>query len=241
MTELLPLLLTALLLGLAGNVHCLGMCGGLMAALAFRPGQPPSFRLVACYNLGRIGGYALIGLLVGSVSAGLATRWPALGPLLRTAAGLLVIAMGVYLAGWANWLAPLEQLGQRVWQRLPHPSPAALQHGQWLRALATGVAWGWLPSGQVYSAQARASTQGDAFDSALLMAAFGIGTLPAMLATGLLAVRLRRLLQARGFRQFAGITVILFGLWTLALPLWPSAHEHPAHDSAPAHPHQHAH
>ena len=214
---------TALLLGLAGNVHCLGMCGGIMAALSLRHDKP-SFGLITAYNVGRIAGYTLIGGLLGGLFASAQTQWPILGPVLRIGTGLLLIAMGVYLAGWANWLAPLELLGQQLWKRLPKPSLNALQNGRYLPAIGTGIVWGWLPCGLVYSVLAWASAQGDALQSATLMAAFGVGTLPAMLATGLFAARLRLVIQRRGFRYITGLLVILFGVWTMAMPLWPSHH-----------------
>lgn len=217
--------ITALLLGLAGNVHCFGMCGGIMAALAFREGKP-SFTVILGYNLGRISSYALIGALAGTVTAFLQQQWPVLLPVLRSIAGLLVIAMGIYLAGWANLLAPLESLGNRVWARLPHPSLGQLRNGQFFRALGAGMAWGWLPCGLVYSTLAWTTSQGDTLTASVLMLAFGVGTLPGMLATGLFASRLRGILQARGFRQATGLLVIAFGIWTLALPLLPGAHGH---------------
>lgn len=229
------LIATALLMGLAGNVHCLGMCGGIMAALGMRP-EKPGFALVACYNAGRITSYALAGGLLGGLLATVGQHVPATGPVLRIMAGLLLVAMGVYLAGWANGLLPLERLGQQLWKRLPHPSLAKLRNGEYLGAFGTGMIWGWLPCGLVYSTLAWASVQGSASLSVWLMLAFGIGTLPAMLATGMFASRLRRYLQHRGLRTAAGIMVIVFGVWTLAMPLWPS---HPHDAGSPAHGHHH--
>jgi len=89
------------------------------------------------------------------------------------------------------------------------------------QALLLGALWGWLPCGLVYSTLLWAASQGDATDSALLMLAFGIGTWPVLLATGLAAERLTSLLRKRGVRTFGGIAVILFGVWTL-----PGPHQH---------------
>lgn len=229
---------TALLLGLAGNVHCLGMCGGIMAALGLRSDKP-SLALIGAYNLGRIASYAIIGGVLGGVLASAQAQWPALAPALRITAGILLIAMGIYLAGWANWLSPLEQLGQQLWKRLPHPSLARVRNGQYLQAIGTGMLWGWLPCGLVYSTLAWASIQGNAWQSAVLMAAFGVGTLPAMLASGVFAAQLRHYLQHRGLRAVTGILVIVFGAWTLAMPLWPS-HDHAGMHPSPAnHSHHH--
>jgi len=233
--------LSALLLGLAGNVHCLGMCGGIMAALSLR-NEKPSLALIAAYNLGRILGYALIGGLLGGILAAGIAQWPSLAPALRIVAGLLLIAMGVYLAGWANWLAPLERAGQSVWEKLPKPALGNLHNGQYVQAIGAGILWGWLPCGLVYSTLAWASSQGSSMQAALLMALFGIGTLPAMLATGVLASRLQGLLRTKGFRQVTGLLVILFGIWTLGMPLLSSHQHHEAsHQHEVSDPHSHHH
>ncbi|WP_287813708.1 sulfite exporter TauE/SafE family protein, partial [Pseudomonas sp.] len=65
------------------------------------------------------------------------------------------------------------------------------------------------------------ASQGNAGHSALLMLAFGLGTWPVLLATGLAAERTRQLLRRRGVRAAAGLLVVLFGLWTL-----PGPHQH---------------
>jgi len=85
------------------------------------------------------------------------------------------------------------------------------------RALPMGLLWGWLPCGLVYSTLAWALTQGNAAHSALLMFFFGLGTLPAMIATGLLATRITALRQSRWFRSIMGIALILFGIWTIPM------------------------
>ncbi|MNE36748.1 Cytochrome C biogenesis protein transmembrane region [compost metagenome] len=89
------------------------------------------------------------------------------------------------------------------------------------RALLLGGLWGWLPCGLVYSTLLWAASQGDALDSAALMLAFGIGTMPVLLATGMAAERMTALLRKQGVRMAGGTLVILFGLWTL-----PGPHQH---------------
>lgn len=75
-----------------------------------------------------------------------------------------------------------------------------------------GGLWGWLPCGLVYSTLLWASSQGNAVNSALLMLAFGLGTWPVLLATGLAAERITTLLRKRGVRMAGGLLVILFGI-----------------------------
>ncbi|PTU75464.1 sulfite exporter TauE/SafE family protein [Pseudomonas mangrovi] len=222
MIELTPLLLSALVLGLLGGGHCLGMCGGLMGALtlAIPPEQRARrFRLLLAYNLGRILSYSLAGLLLGLAGWAIASGPLALG--LRIVAGLLLICMGLYLAGWWSGLTRIEALGRGLWQHIQPLAGRLLPVSSLPRALLLGALWGWLPCGLVYSTLLWAASQGDAIDSALLMLAFGLGTWPVLLATGLAAERLTALLRRRGVRIAGGVLVILFGLWTL-----PGPHQH---------------
>jgi hypothetical protein len=218
-TELLPLLVSALVLGLLGGGHCIGMCGGLMGALTLAiPAEQRQRRLqlLLAYNLGRIASYGLAGLLLGAAGWALASG-PA-ATVLRGIAGLLLIAMGLYLAGWWSGLTRIEGAGRLLWRRIEPLARRLLPVRDARRALLLGSLWGWLPCGLVYSTLLWAASQGDALDSALLMLAFGLGTLPVLLATGLAAERLTALLRRRGVRIAGGLLVILFGLWTLPGP-----------------------
>ncbi|HAQ24567.1 MAG TPA: cytochrome biogenesis protein, partial [Pseudomonas sp.] len=119
MIDLLPLLLSALVLGLLGGGHCLGMCGGLMAALTMAiPAEQRSrrLRLVIAYNLGRVLSYAAAGLLIGLAGWAVANSPGAMA--LRVAAALLLICMGLYLAGWWSGLTRIEALGRGLWRHI---------------------------------------------------------------------------------------------------------------------------
>ncbi|MFN3586124.1 MAG: sulfite exporter TauE/SafE family protein [Moraxellaceae bacterium] len=238
-----PLLVTAWLTGLLGGTHCIGMCGGISAALSFalpaheRSGRRLFFWQLA-YNAGRLASYALLGVLVGVLGQQLVA--PLTGLMwLRLLAGLLMVAMGLYLAGWWLGLARLERLGGGLWQRLAPLRQRLLPVDTLPKAVATGMAWGLLPCGLVYSALALALARGDALMSGATMLAFGLGTLPFLLITGTLAGRLRQFLQRRAVRQVAGLLVMAFGLWT-ALPAL-KMHHHGGHAGQPAAPAPHVH
>lgn len=219
MADLAPLLISALILGLLGGGHCLGMCGGLMGALTLA--IPPEQRgrrlqLLLAYNLGRILSYASAGLLFGLAGWAVASSPAAI--LLRIVAGLLLISMGLYLGGWWSGLTRIEALGRGLWRHIQPVASRLLPVSSLPRALLLGALWGWLPCGLVYSTLLWAASQGDALDSGLLMLAFGLGTWPVLLATGMAAERLTALLRRRGVRMAGGLLVILFGLWTLPGP-----------------------
>ncbi len=219
MLELAPLLVSAVILGLLGGGHCLGMCGGLMGALTLAiPAEQRSrrFRLLLAYNLGRILSYTCAGLLIGTAGWAVANS-PAV-MVLRIVAALLLIAMGLYLAGWWSGLTRIEALGRGLWRFIQPFASRLMPVSSLPRALLLGALWGWLPCGLVYSTLLWAASQGNALDSGLLMLAFGLGTWPVLLATGMAAERLTAVLRKRNVRVAGGLLVILFGLWTLPGP-----------------------
>ncbi|BAP44348.1 sulfite exporter TauE/SafE family protein [Pseudomonas sp. LJDD11] len=219
MPEILALLGSAVMFGLLGGGHCIGMCGGLMGALSLSAPNPRRWPLLLAYNLGRISSYGLAGLLTGLLGHAVANGPAAM--VLRVIAALLLIAMGLYLAGWWSGLTRIERLGRGLWRHLQPLASRLLPISTLPRAAAVGALWGWLPCGLVYSVLLWAAIQGNALTSAALMLAFGLGTCPVLLLTGAAAERTRALLRRRGLRTAGGLLVIGFGLWSL-----PGPHQH---------------
>jgi sulfite exporter TauE/SafE len=218
-------LASLLAVGFFGSVHCFGMCGGIAGALTQAiPAERRSRLRVAlthvCFSVGRVGSYALAGAIAGSVGLVLGRLLGPSAPVVfRCAAGLIMIAIGLYVSGWWLGLRRLEEPGARLWGRLA-PALGRLRPAESLpRAVGLGVLWGWLPCGLVYGALASAMSRGDAATGALAMLAFGIGTMPALVATGTLARELPRLVRSVQTRRTAGITILLFGLWTIGTAL----------------------
>ena len=170
------------MVGLLGAGHCIGMCGGIVTALGANASKPT---LLVGYNIGRILSYSLAGALAGAFSlaaVGVGGNSLELLPIMRTLAALLLILMGLYIADWWRVLVGLERVGQVIWQRI---QPMAIRLGKpdrLTKAIGVGMLWGWLPCGLVYSALGQALASGSPAKGAALMAAFGLGTLPAMLA-----------------------------------------------------------
>lgn len=233
--------LSAFMIGLLGGAHCVGMCGGIVGALTFAvsPEQRGALRitpLLLGYNLGRILSYTLAGALFGLLGGWLAGQHTALGLGLRIFAGLMLIAMGLYMAGWWFGLVRIEGLGRHLWKRLQPLGQRLLPVRTAGQALLYGMVWGWLPCGLVYSVLVWSASAASLTDGALLMASFGLGTLPAMLATGYFAQQLSKLQGSRPVRRVAGVLLILFGLWTLPLDhLLGSGHHAHEHHAASRH------
>lgn len=200
----------------------MGMCGGLMGGLtlAIPPAQRGRrLRLLVAYNVGRVLSYTAAGLMLGMAGWAVANSPAVL--VLRIMAALLLIAMGLYLAGWWSGLTRIEAMGRGLWRHIQPVASRLLPVSSLPRALLLGALWGWLPCGLVYSTLLWAASQGNALHSAALMAAFGLGTWPVLLATGLAAERVNRLLRQRSVRVAGGMLVVLFGVWTL-----PGPHQH---------------
>jgi sulfite exporter TauE/SafE len=219
---LLPIFLT----GLLGSVHCVGMCGGIVSALsAAQPRQrrpipiltlhrrSPALR-VAAYNAGRIGSYAVAGAIAGGVSQATAMllQVSALQGVLYWMANLMLVALGLYLSDLWRGLVHLEAAGQALWRHIrPLLGPLLPMDTPW-RAFALGSLWGWLPCGMVYSALLTAMLSGSAASGAMMMAAFGFGTLPMLFGLGVAGERMRTLMQRRPVRLLCGLLVMGFGI-----------------------------
>lgn len=218
------LLSTLFIVGLMGSGHCIGMCGGIVAALG---SNRPSLALLLGYNLGRLISYSLAGAIAAGLVVGLAgERYQTLVPLLRTLAGAMIVLMGLYIAGWWRVLTRLEQLGQIVWRQV---QPLVFRLGKphsAVQSLASGMLWGWLPCGLVYSALSQALLSQSAAMGALAMLAFGLGTLPAMLAAGWFSSQLARCLQSKALRKLMGLCLIVMGLLMIWQFQQSTGHQH---------------
>lgn len=212
-------LISAFLVGLLGGGHCVGMCGGIVSAVSLSlPGQKPHTGFQFSYNAGRIASYTCAGVLaglLGSSSLFLSHLLP-VEKALYLLANLMLVALGLYLAGWWRGVLVLEKAGGALWKRIQPLSKKFLPVHTAGQAFVLGLLWGWLPCGLVYSVLVVALATGNAWQGGALMLAFGLGTLPALLAMGMAAVRLKRFLQQPGVRRGSGLLVLAFGLYGLS-------------------------
>lgn len=170
---------TAFVLGLLGSLHCAGMCGPLALALPQGENRATAFfvgRLV--YNLGRVITYCGLGVVFGLLGKTLllagVQRW------LSIALGVALL-IGLFTSRKLALWRPVNALVERLKSRM-----AALLHRCSFDALLVlGLLNGLLPCGLVYVACAGATATGDLFNGTLYMLAFGIGTVPMMLAISL--------------------------------------------------------
>ncbi|MCG6964950.1 MAG: sulfite exporter TauE/SafE family protein [Chromatiaceae bacterium] len=207
-------LLSAFVVGLLGGVHCAGMCGGIVGALSFGLPAGRNLPILLAYNAGRIGSYTLAGALMGALGFYFSSLLPVqvAQRVLLTFAGLFLVLMGLYLAGWWNGLSRIERAGGLLWRRIEPLGRGLLPVRSARHGFVLGLLWGWLPCGLVYSALVWTVAAGGAAQGALLMLAFGLGTLPNLLLMGVAAAQLNRWIRKPAIRSIAGGLVILFGL-----------------------------
>jgi sulfite exporter TauE/SafE len=209
---MLQLLVPAFLMGAAGSLHCIGMCGPLALALpASRGGFGNRLAGLLLYNGGRALTYAAYGAVFGALGARIG--W--FGWQQRFSVGLgLVLLLFLMLPAWfpagfhrQPFPRAMARLRVHLGRHLLDPRPAA--------RLVTGLLNGLLPCGLVYMALAGAALAGSAGHGAAFMAAFGLGTLPAMAVLMLTGGFLRPALR----KQLSGAYPALMALMACLLIL----------------------
>ncbi|MFA6120255.1 MAG: sulfite exporter TauE/SafE family protein [Sideroxydans sp.] len=221
------------LVGLLGGVHCLGMCGSIVGIFTTQvPKERSRWPLAAssklrlvfdktrfhlAYSGGRIASYAVAGALVGAIGqAGMVMRDAVpIQHILFALSSAMLILLGLYLAGLWGAVRRLEQMGAGLWKHLQPFTTKLLPVNTVPRALGLGALWGWLPCGLVYSVLITALASGSATQGALIMAAFGLGTLPNLLAIGLFWENIKGWAQSPQVRLVAGGMVMAFGVYGL--------------------------
>lgn len=169
--------------GLLGALHCVGMCGGLIMACGMKFGGGASFSLA--YNAGRVLSYSLLGAFMGLlgktlIAAGLFGKFQGVMPLI---AGIFMILTGLDLLGYAPkgvkkitaGLFPRAISDRLIGDQLKGKNPAPL---------ILGIFNGLIPCGLLYAVGVKAAATADPVQGILTMAAFGAGTLPALLLIG---------------------------------------------------------
>lgn len=167
---------TAFLLGLAGSLHCVAMCGPLMLALPLsRSARWGAIGQSLVYQIGRVGTYVLLGLLFGLLGKGVALA--GFQQALSIVAGVLMLVAAFFAVTWeraTGALPGMRQLTRWVQQRIG----GLLRTPSTSTAFAIGMLNGLVPCGLVYAAVAGAISMAGGWQGGLFMALFGLGTLP---------------------------------------------------------------
>jgi sulfite exporter TauE/SafE len=216
------LALSVFVAALLGSAHCAGMCGSFACLASGGDASRPrdAWRSSAAYNLGRLLSYATLGAIAGAAGAGLDQAGAIAGVLLVLwGTATLLATFGVRLPSLAVPPALASRIARGV--RAVQERPPVV------RGLALGILTAALPCGWLYAFVATASAAGGAWQGAVVMTAFWVGTVPVMAAVGLGAQRL--LGPAR--RRLPAVTataLVVIGILTIAGRFTPHAHATPA-------------
>jgi hypothetical protein len=222
----IQVLLSALLLGLAGSLHCAGMCGPLILAMPFhQKGGSDGVRHLLVYHTGRILVYAMLGLLIGLIGQGVAIAGIQKG--LSLAAGFILVIMAFMIWRFEFLVASIPGFA-RYTGTIQRLIGKAIGETGYTSALTLGALNGLLPCGLVYGALAGAISTMEAAGGGLFMLLFGAGTLPMLLTVSLLGnkagnhIRKKLGIVQPALMIIAGTLLIMRGLH-LDLSLFESA------------------
>lgn len=187
---------------------------GLSTPVEVRQNRWRFFSFVTAYNLGRVLSYASAGGLLWLIESLVPNSvYLAKGHLvLRLLGAAVMLGAGLHLAGWFPDFKRMEAVGRPLWRKLEPIARKLLPVKSQAQALAYGAVWGWMPCGLVYMALLYSASQAAAANPILMMACFGFGTLPVMLATGLMIQPILKLARSQRFRQIAGVLICLMAL-----------------------------
>jgi uncharacterized protein len=195
--------------------------GARTSSAKAEPSLSSSLRTSLAFNLGRLASYAAAGAILAGVTGALASQIVLNDAMplrisIYVIGQLFVIAIGCYVAGFTQFLAPLERAGSVIWRRVAPFTRRWSSPKNAGQAFLLGGLWGWIPCGMVYGALASAMSSGGAVAGAMVMFAFGLGTLPAMLMMGAIGPSLRRTLAGPNLRLVLGMIVAAVGIFGLS-------------------------
>ncbi|GAW86114.1 conserved hypothetical protein [Bathymodiolus platifrons methanotrophic gill symbiont] len=210
----------AFFIGLFSSLHCVSMCGSIIGTLSFslkpeiRNNKSKMLTFIFSYNFGRIFSYMLAGLIIGLIESVL--TFP-LGEehghrALEIISALIITGAGFYIAGWFPSFAYIEKTGSHFWKTIEPYGRKLIPVASLKQAFLFGMVWGWIPCGLVYTALALAATSGDITISTLTMLAFGLGTLPAVMGTGMVSTFITRLSSLQVTKQIIGMLLVFVAI-----------------------------
>jgi len=195
----------AFLIGLAGSLHCVGMCGPLAMVVPLRNNRWVS---ILVYNLSRVSMYAALGYVFGSLGAQL--KFLESGQRISLVLGIAVLLFIVLPALFPNWrlMGRWNSAATKLYGKLARP---VMQYKGWASPVLLGAVNGLLPCGLIYVSLAGAVASGSGWNGAALMAAIGLGTWPAMISMMAMRRYFKSWMQ-RGSRYMLPVVAGILGL-----------------------------
>ncbi len=212
----LIIILTTAFLGSVG--HCIGMCGGIVVAYTSSKIDPKSAYMHQtashlAYNFGRVTTYAILGAVFGMIGSVLAFTPTAKG-ILFVVTGILMVLTGFSLIGNIRFLNSVEwSIAQYPWYQKSFQK--LIGSKSYVSFYLLGMLNGIIPCGLVYSFAIFAASTATPWGGALVMAIFGLATIPALFFLGVVTKFLQRGNLRGLMMKFAALLIIVYGLFTL--------------------------
>ena len=212
-------LLTIISIAFLGSFgHCIGMCGGIVVAYSTIKINPQSSKVSQSvahllYSFGRVFTYSILGAIFGALGGVVTYSNNANGALLIFA-GVVMVLAGLSLMGKIKFLTLIEHSfsSSSIYKNV---FKSVLNSKSNLSFFILGMLNGLLPCGFVYFFAITAASTADPLYGAMVMAIFGLSTIPAMFGLGFLT----SLTSATSFRNMmmslSSVAVILYGIYTI--------------------------
>ncbi|MBU3160850.1 sulfite exporter TauE/SafE family protein [Clostridium frigoris] len=191
------------IVGVLTSIHCVGMCGGIMLSQSITKDSKSKFdsvRPALLYNAGRVLSYTVIGGIVGALGSILSLSISAKAGL-QIFAGVFMIIMGLNMSGFS--------LFRKLNFKLPWSACSIKKKPK--TPFLVGVLNGLLPCGPLQTMQLYALGTGSAFNGAVSMLLFSLGTVPLMLTFGALSGLITKG-YTKTLLKFSGILVVILGI-----------------------------
>lgn len=238
--SLLTLIFAAFIAGILGSIHCISMCGGIACSAGYLDGNnnlvnnekeikfvertPSPFLNTLKFNFGRILSYSLLGALFASVGHHIIHLSDSRTILsyFRYFSALLIALIGFKYLFNFKLIDQLEKGGYKLWSLLK----TKLNINKYLSSsslIPLGMVWGLLPCGLIYTMLISASSAGTVWGGSLIMFAFGLGTLPAMLSISSIAKTLKESANNKWMKTVFGVALLLLASLLVVLEINSSA------------------
>ena len=212
------------LIGFFGSMHCVGMCGAIVAAYSTQPnfqgvsraGTLSQFIKHLSYNSGRVLSYVFVGALLGAFGGGFSGLQSA-GEWFSTAAGVLLVLSGIWMMRIFPWMGLKQEISLTSEKKSFLLNLYTKTYGALLASptieskFYIGLLTPLLPCGLLYSMFVMAAASGSAVNGAVTMALFGCGIVPSLVIVGFVSTFFRFRLRVWG-DKLAAIMIVVMGI-----------------------------
>lgn len=198
--------------------HCIGMCGGFIVAYSSTKidasmSRPAQLVRHSAYNIGRVSSYVILGMIFGAIGSLFALSMEMHGALFIFA-GIVMIITALGMFGISSLIHALERSfsSNPVFKALFSRLIKSKSVGSFF---ALGVMNGFFPCGFVFFFAAKAAASASIIDGGLIMAAFGLATVPTLLALGQSVSFFKEIAFRQTMNRIAALAILIYGLYSI--------------------------